>query len=478
MTDKEYRICVSGSPGDLARDVTELLSQGWELYGHPFAGAHDGNGNSNGHSGSASAFCQAMVRGQQVAAPVGNGAALGMAATAVASVEAPRIEAPRIEVPKRVPVAPLPKPRPQRPRVLASFRNVATFVGVMIVSYLLAEALIFRSGFYALYTEPEASTGGFERGFRQIFEHQTPAGKKAVLVVGNSRMAEGFSAKVANEHAAADGYDFLNAGEPGSGDRVWYYYVRDIDPQRNRYAAITIPIDDFDDPDDYEDVADRAGEIRLVVNRLRFTDILPYTLSFNSWKSQFEVFRGATLKGVVYQDDLKDFVEHPSQRLDRVRAFRKDGASWGYTYEGIPSTLAGLQVDYATKHITFPPNFPEGLKNDYNDIFFHKPVQRGMNRAFEVRWLSALVDLYKGSKTRIIVFQAPRGPAPNPTPLVHLPWTITDELRKRPWVTIVDRKTFEPLERPELFADYVHLNSDGRKLFSPMLADTVKETLH
>jgi hypothetical protein len=41
MNGKEYRICASDIPSLLASEVTELLSQGWELYGHPFAGTQN-----------------------------------------------------------------------------------------------------------------------------------------------------------------------------------------------------------------------------------------------------------------------------------------------------------------------------------------------------------------------------------------------------------------------------------------------------
>ena len=54
-------------------------------------------------------------------------------------------------------------------------------------------------------------------------------------------MAEGFSAKLANEYRPEDGFRFINFGVSGTGDRVWYYLVRDVDPHRDRYAAITIP---------------------------------------------------------------------------------------------------------------------------------------------------------------------------------------------------------------------------------------------
>jgi hypothetical protein len=365
--------------------------------------------------------------------------------------------------------------RSEQHRQAASFRNVAAFLAVLLGGYLLCENLLFRSGFYGRFLEPDMSATGYLERILYSEKHRAPTGKKEVLVVGNSRMAEGFSAKLANQHSVNTGYWFSNFGVSGTGDRVWYYLVRDVDPHRDRYAAITIPIDDYDDPDDYEDVADRASEMPLLVNRLRVTDILPYTLSFTTWKSRLEVFRGLALPGTVYQRDFQQFMEHPSRRLERVDDFRAHGDAIRYNYGGMAKSLAGLQVDWAHQQITFPPDMPEEQRQNLTGIFFSQPPQHGRNRAFEVRWLGALVDLYRGSKTRIIIFQAPRSPAPRPTSLAHLPWTIVDELRKRPWVSVIDRKVFEDIEKPELFGDHVHLNTAGRKLFSPRLADAVSK---
>ena len=354
---------------------------------------------------------------------------------------------------------------------------MTAFLAVLLTGYLLCEILIFQSGFYARFLEPQISaTGNLERTlYAEV--HRPPSGKKEVLVVGNSRMAEGFSAKIANNTNPQDGYQFHNFAVSGTGNRVWYYLVRDVDPHRDRYAAITIPIDDYSDPDDYEDVADRVSEMPLLVNRIGLADILPYTLSFTQWTSRLTVLRGLLFKSTVYQRDFQQFMEHPSRRLQVVEDFRLHGESYGYDYEGMDHSLAGLQVDYAKQQIIFPPDMPEDRQHDLTGLFFSNPPQRGMNRAFEVRWLGPLVDLYRGSKTRIIVFQAPRSPAPRPVSLAHLPWTITDELRKRPWVTVIDRHVFEDLEKPELFGDHVHLNATGRKLFSPRLAAVVKSAL-
>ena len=92
MTPKEYRICVSDTPANLALEVTELLAAGWELYGYPFAGGSNGT----------TQVCQAMVR---LAAP------------------------------------------PQAARTEASTTSEHNFLG---------DAVVFRSGFYGQFLEPSA----------------------------------------------------------------------------------------------------------------------------------------------------------------------------------------------------------------------------------------------------------------------------------------------------------------------------------
>ncbi|HEY3838596.1 MAG TPA: hypothetical protein VGL72_18580 [Bryobacteraceae bacterium] len=358
----------------------------------------------------------------------------------------------------------------------ATFGNVATFLAVLIAGYLISDTLLFHSGFYGRFLEPDMSATGYLERILSSEIHRAPSGKHEILIIGNSRIAEGFSAKLANQHTTADNLWYVNFGVSGTGNRVWYYLVRDVDPHRNRYAAIAVPIDDYDDPDDYEDVADRVGEMPLLVNRLRLTDILPYTFSFHTWKARLEVFRGLAFPAIVYQRDFQQFLEHPSRRFKRIDDFRVHGPQQRYDYGGMAKSLAGLSVDWAHRTITFPPGMPERQRQELTGTFFSQPPQKGKNRAFEMRWLGTLVDLYRGSQTRIILFQAPRSPAPRPVPLGHLPWTAVDELCKRSWVSVVDRRAFEGLEKPELFADHVHLNADGRQLFSPRLADAVRKS--
>ncbi len=472
MSQKQFRICASDTPSALASEVTELLSQGWELYGHPFVGAQ------NGHPGSGPPICQAMVteNGHRLinpAAPVTNAEASATEKLA----PAPRplqvaAGAPKATAPKRTPIG---IARPPRPGIVATTRNVAVFLAVIFCGSFLADALVFRSGFYNRFLDPLSSTGTFERIFHAEAD-RPPTGKKEVLVMGNSRIAEGFSARLANEYKQ-DGYWFSNCAVPAAAARTIYYFVRDVDPNRNRYAAIAVPVDDYNDIDPTEDPADQVSNMWLVINRLRVTDILPYTLSFKSWVWRSDVIRGTTLKGLVFQRDVQEFIEHSDNRLQAVGRYRQYGSSWLYAYGGNNRSLAGMSVDWNNHRVTFPPGMPQDQQNDLSRQIFLAPRQNGWVREFQTKWLGALADLYRGSNTRVIIYQLPRNAAPRPTPLVHWPSTSVNELRKRSWVRVVDHSVFEPLERPELFFDFIHLNSDGRKLFSPLLADTVKASL-
>jgi len=62
-----------------------------------------------------------------------------------------------------------------------------------------------------------------------------------VLVLGDSRIAEGFSATLANEIGSAAGLKFVSLAEPAASANTWYYMIREVDPTKQRYSAIIVP---------------------------------------------------------------------------------------------------------------------------------------------------------------------------------------------------------------------------------------------
>src|SRR5438034_11785795 len=77
---------------------------------------------------------------------------------------------------------------------------------------------------------------------RRVEEHCVSSGLKEVLVVGDSRIAEGFSAAAADKLGSEAGFKFLSVAEAASSIDIWYYALREVDPAAHRYTAIVFPM--------------------------------------------------------------------------------------------------------------------------------------------------------------------------------------------------------------------------------------------
>src|SRR5664279_3128325 len=174
---------------------------------------------------------------------------------------------------------------------------------IFAVAGLLAlDALLFRTGLYTSILEPDSSTGVFELILRREQQAQPWYGPNLVVTLGDSRFA--YYPRVANEQKASTGFAFRHAGVAGTDVRAWYYMLRDLDPNRDGYRAIVIGVDDYDDEDGAYDIGDDLATLHYVAARLRFADVIPFTLSFGNAPTRWQALRGSLLKGIVFQRDL------------------------------------------------------------------------------------------------------------------------------------------------------------------------------
>ena len=112
------------------------------------------------------------------------------------------------------------KPKPVVVRRPSTLRDALRWTALTLLCFLATEGIIFHSGLYSHYLEPDSSAGVLEGQMTWLGD--TPAGAKPeIFLVGDSRMAEGFSARTASESAGGR-YDFWNLGVPGTSPRVWY----------------------------------------------------------------------------------------------------------------------------------------------------------------------------------------------------------------------------------------------------------------
>lgn len=344
-------------------------------------------------------------------------------------------------------------------------------------AFLLLEGLVFHTSFYTNYLEPSSSTGLFESTLRNE-QKRKPFGPDEILVMGDSRIGEGFSAKIANAACSEHGYYYANASVPGAAPRCWYYLLRDLDPSRKRYRAIILPLDAYGDIDAFEDLSDRMLDLHYCIARLRYTDALEFASSFRTFRQRIEVFRGTIFKGIVFQTDLLAFFEHWHARLSNVATSRDSLWQFQYDYVGHKEDLAGIQVDWASKTIHFPDTIaPEIRRRIQEGLFGPVAKQEGAVAAYRRLWFGRILDLYRNSNTRFIFLALPRGPVVPPTPRIHpLSYSIND-ISRRPRVTLFPDNAFTSLENGEFYFDTMHLNARGRAQFSAILVHLTEQTL-
>jgi hypothetical protein len=332
--------------------------------------------------------------------------------------------------------------------------------------FFLTDSLIFRLG-YTNYVEPFSSAGTVEN-YVSWLKRYPKGDKPEVIVVGDSRIAEGFSA-IGAEAAVGKRIRFWNFGMSGASARVWYYALRDGDPTRRRFAAIMLPLDPYQDVDSATDEEDRLLDLNYLIGRLTPLDCFDFAASFRKPPYKAQMLSGCLLRGVTLRRDLHEFLLHFSDRIKLANDIHVNGLAYVNGYGGRPENLAGLSADFKTGTIHFPPGADPLQRVTIQAMVMRKPsAGNGEVTAYRKKWLGRILDLYKDSPTRIVFFEIQRAPIPipeAPQSAAFLQWAL-----KRPRVAALPQSTFRDLERPEYFFDGFHLNKAGRGLFTAKLA--------
>jgi hypothetical protein len=352
----------------------------------------------------------------------------------------------------------------------------ASRTGVWLCSTLFAflaiEGLVFRSGWYNRYLEPDSSTGVVELQMYWLNRFR-PHGLAETLVIGDSRIAEGFSSQLANELPSVKGKRFFwSAGLPGTSPRVWYYMIRDADPTRRRFENIVLAIGGYPDQDYTDSQAERILDLNFSIGRIRLTDVWDFASSFQSPQSRREAFWGGMLKGIVLRQDLQALFQGIDQRLSKVKTNREHGLDWYNGYDGMDRNVTGLTADWATRTLHYPPGLTDDQRSSIQAMLMPDlPPQTGDTTRYRMRWLGRIVNLYRNSPTRVVFLQLPRAPLPQPPS--PQPSTFIEWARRQPNVDVIDASAYQYLESPEFFADGLHLNRAGRAAFSTGFAERI-----
>jgi hypothetical protein len=353
--------------------------------------------------------------------------------------------------------------------VRAFFTLLSTIIGFWAIEFAL-----FHTDAYSTILRHDSSTGSVETFVRNELKRNRTSPRQ-VVAIGDSRM--GFLPRYANEMQT--GYEFASIALGGSTPRDWYYMLRGVDPRADRYSAVVIAVNDFDDAEIEEDYSVRASDLYYVIGRLNYSDIPYFAKSYqHDPKLESAAVRGILLKGLIYKRDFQDFLLHPTSRIKMAQAARKDSHLWYYNYVGANQTMEGVVVDFEKRTVTVPPGFTDEQKATYEYHFLApRPSYTGVRSAYLHQWFGKIYEHYRGSKTRLVFLYLPRGPFVRPDQPPFNPHSSIRELALQPGVILLPERLFESIERPSLFLDQMHMNGPGSAEFSRILGTQVSHRL-
>lgn len=353
-----------------------------------------------------------------------------------------------------------------------NFRAVKR-MSVALLAFVIIEALVFRGGTYTSILEPSSAAGQLWTTVTNE-QRRSVHSRHQVIAVGDSRMA--LRARIANESSIAGEYTFATISVPGTSPRCWYYMLREVDPEARRYAAVLIPVDEYED-DDWEDLANRAVDLHYLAPLLRFGDIVEFSASYSKWRSRWEAFRSCLLKGWAYRRDFQELLIHGQKRIEDVRWVRQYGASSVYNWVWPDRSVKGLSVDWATRTIHYPNDSTAREQEALRSVLFRRAApQTGKRAAYRRDWFGKIVQYYRGSRTKVIFLRLPRGPVARPKTITGRTGSI-HEFAQRGEAITMNEHIFEEIERPELFADALHMNGPGAERFTLLLATEIRKIL-
>jgi hypothetical protein len=345
--------------------------------------------------------------------------------------------------------------------------RLAALLGCAAGLFFSLDSALFRTRLYLTNLEPDSYAGRVMRAVSNL-ERRPRDPARDIAVLGDSRIAEGFAAAVARQLAPQ--YVWINSSVPGTGPRVWYYLLREVDPDADRFRAIVLTVNRYEDDDEARDPAEYAFDLRSTAPLLRWTDAAQFVQSFPP-EGRWDALRVSLLRGLAFKNDVQQFLANPVSRIDRAQFERLNREGFNDRYVGNPRSMAGVMVDREKRTVSVPAGFREDERKAFADSLFHDPwPQTGAMAQFRRRWFGRILARYRNSKTAIFFCRIPSAPWPQPA-VQHT--SVVRDLAREYRARLLPEEPFTAIESPENFFDQVHPNAQGRALLTRALVTQI-----
>jgi len=343
-----------------------------------------------------------------------------------------------------------------------------------VLFFLVIEAGLFGTGIFLQISQPASYCGQVVAVLRNAANFQEESGDaQRVLVLGDSRMGEGFSARICDELGGGRRLWF-NASVPGSTPRVWSYLLEELLRQGNDYDLVVLPLQSLKARTSERYMADRELDGQFMPPLLPYSRVYEYSTTFDKEPLRRKMLVRGFLRSFALRKDIWGFLLHPLRRLKDVAKGRAAYKSH-YHYQGREEDLTD-KVTLAGNNAVFAPEVPQAEQNQFV-LLPEGPTEeiREKEAAYQRKWVKGIERSCLDSGAGLIIFLAPRGPlgAVYESEVevdAHKQLGLSDE------TTVLPADTFSGLEKPEYFFDHLHMNGRGREKFSHLIYDFVAGT--
>jgi hypothetical protein len=341
---------------------------------------------------------------------------------------------------------------------------------IALLFFILFDAIVFHSGAYNAIFSPTGAAGTVAL-FAEYEAKREFSGKREILVLGDSRFAQGFSAQLADKLASEKGFKFISLAIPAANPRLWFLLLREVDPSASRYYAIVIPRV-FDDVHVVGNWADKTRDIPMAAPLLRYADAYIFSASFQERQNKYRAFIACLLRGSAFQADLFDLLRHPGARLKSLRE-RSAILQAHYESTGSEANMVGLSYDRVSRRLTFPPGLLAMQRAAIEESIAEPKEDRPERRR---DWTDRILSRYAQSPTRLISVPIPRGPLGPVVSRTGYSEAVAQGLARNGDVVMED-DLFDFIEAPEFYADGFHPNARGRERLTERLVNELTKRL-
>ncbi len=339
--------------------------------------------------------------------------------------------------------------------------------------------LVFRTGYYFKYVEPESIAGSVQLN-RTVVDQRLDPNRSNIIVVGDSQVGEGFSAKLANEIAKDKRLNFIGCGISGSTPRVWRYFLREVDPERKKFKAIILMANAISDEDIVEDFENYKLDLNYCLPLLTWSDWQTFPPSFPNPALRERARRSIAFPLAFAQNDLKALLLHPILRTRKVTLWQSGYPTWIYDYPARPESLPSLILEGSPAQPRTWAGVPDSLRPQLAGYFAqaaanypHPPL--ASVSAYRKKWYGDIARDYLAAGIPVYVFLMPRGPYHAELKGPPVLTGALAELATKGSIHFLPPEPFGRLEVAGNFFDQLHLNSIGRAKLTNLLAREILE---